>query len=179
MKFEIKDKVEIVENAFAYVLVMAMFAYGIGKMVQFDVAMQSNKTVAQMTGMELMWAFYGYSKPFVFTLGILEITGGILILIKRTRLVGCILVSTILVNIILQDIFYKVNPGALIAAIIYQSLIIVIFWFNKDVIIQCLKWLLNRQKSDDSRKKFYVKFFLSILLFVILRIMEFYLTTKW
>jgi len=35
--------------------------------------------------MELMWAFYGYSKSFAITIGVIEIIGGILILIKNTN----------------------------------------------------------------------------------------------
>lgn len=55
--------------------------------------------------MQLMWAFYGYSYPFVITLGVLEVLGGIF-------------VSTILSNVILQDIYCGVNFGALKAALV-------------------------------------------------------------
>jgi hypothetical protein len=116
MKFETRDNTEILENALTYVVVMAMFAYGIGKIIPFDGALETNKTVSEMTGMQLMWVFYAYSNPFVLTLGVLEITGGILMLIRRTRILGSLFVTTILVNVVLQDIFYNVNIGALRAA---------------------------------------------------------------
>ncbi len=179
MKLEKKDRIEILENAFTYIVVFAMFAYGIGKIIQFDGALETNKSVSEMTGQQLMWAFYGYSKPFVIVLGILEITGGFLMLIRRTRILGCFLITTILVNVILQDIFYGVNVGALRAAIIYQTLIFVILWFNKEKLIQCFKILLGETSFDGFKKKFFVKIILSIILFVILRILEFYVTTKW
>ncbi len=179
MELNKQDYKEILENAFSYIVVFAMFAYGIGKMVQFSGTMPTHKTVAKMTGMELMWSFYGYSKPYVITLGILEIIGGILIFTKRTRIIGCLLLSTILINVILQDIFYNVNQGALKAAIIYQTLILVILWFNKDRIITVYKILTNADKVVNARKIFWVKILLSVMLFVILRILEFYLTTKW
>jgi len=126
-----------------------------------------------------MWAFYGYSKPFAITLGILEITGGILMLIKRTRLVGCLLVTSILVNVILQDIFYSVNIGALRAAIIYQFFIIIIFWFNKDRVLQCFKILTKTGANNNSRKKYLVILLFSATIFVLLRILEYYITMKW
>jgi hypothetical protein len=125
-----------------------------------------------------MWAFYGYSKPFAVILGILEIAGGILMFIKRTRILGCLLVSTILVNVILQDIFYEVNIGALRAAIIYQFLIIVILWFNREKLIQSIKILISPQFYEKSKMVFFIKMGLSIILFVVLRIIEFYVTTK-
>jgi hypothetical protein len=179
MKFKKKDIIEILENAFTYIVVFAMFAYGIGKMVQFNDAVPINKTIAEMTGMQIMWAFYGYSKPFIITLGIMEVSGGILMLIRRTRILGCFFVTTILVNVILQDIFYEVNVGALRAAIIYQFLILFILWFNKDKLIQCFRILLSTTLFDGFKKKYFVKIILSLILFVVLRILEFYVTIKW
>ena len=156
-----------------------MFAYGIGKMVQFNGAVPVNKTISELTAQQLMWAFYGYSKPFVLTLGFLEIIGGILMLIKRTRILGCLFVTTILVNVILQDIFYSVNIGALRAAILYQVFIVLILWFNKEKLIQSFRILLNPTVFSGFNKKFFLKTIFSIILFVIIRILEFYITIKW
>ena len=179
MKFDKKELIEIIENAFTYIVVMAMFAYGIGKIIQFDGAIAVNKKVSELTGMQLMWAFYGYSKPFVLILGALEITGGILMLIKKTRILGCLFVSTILVNVILQDIFYSVNLGALKAAIIYQLFIVAILWFSKEKVIQSFRIITSIEKIEASKKKFFLKAIFSVLLFVAIRILEFYVTTKW
>ena len=106
MNFNKKDRIEILENAISWIVVLAMFIYGGGKLIQFDGATEIDKTVSELTGMELMWAFYSYSKSFAITLGILEIIGGILILTKKTRIIGCLFTSTILVNIIFQDIYF-------------------------------------------------------------------------
>jgi hypothetical protein len=179
MNLEKKDIIEILENAFCFIVVMGMFIYGGAKIVQFDGAFETNKRVSEMTGMQLMWAFYGYSKPFALSIGIMEITGGILMLIKRTRLLGCLFVSTILVNVILQDIFYEVNLGALRAALIYQFLILLILWFNKEKLFQSIKILISTCTFSQSKRAFFIKFGLSVILFVILRIIEFYVTTKW
>nr|WP_315153368.1 hypothetical protein [uncultured Flavobacterium sp.] len=179
MKFDKKEIIEIIENAFTYIVVMAMFAYGIGKMVQFDGATNTNLKVSEMTAQQLMWAFYGYSRPFVLTLGFLEIIGGTLMLLKRTRILGCLFVSTILVNVILQDIFYNVNIGALRAAIIYQLFIIAILWFSKEKVIHSFRIITSIEKIDASKKKFFLKVIFSVLLFVAIRILEFYITTKW
>jgi hypothetical protein len=174
-----QDKVEILENALTYIVVFAMFVYGIGKIIQFNGAIETKKMVSEMTGMQLMWAFYGYSKPFAVTLGVLEVTGGILMLIKRTRILGCLFVSIILVNVILQDIFYGVNIGALRAAIIYQSSILLILWLNKNKLIQSIGILMSSSFLSQSKKAFFIKILLSILLFIIFRVLEFYVTTKW
>ena len=155
-----------------------MLVYGLGKIVQFEEAIAVNKTVDEMSGMQLMWVFYGYSKPFVITSGVFEIIGGILLLIKKTRLMGCLFSSTILVNVILQDILYGVHIGALKAAIIYQILIVIILWLNKDRVIKGMKILLTSNKIQQSKAKFFIKLIVAFLLFLVLRITEYYLTIK-
>lgn len=107
MNFNKKDKTEIFENAISWIVIFDMFVYGATKINQFDGAAEIDKTVSEMTGMELMWAFYGYSKSYALTLGLIEIIGGILILVKKTRIIGCLLVSTILVNVIFQNIYFE------------------------------------------------------------------------
>ena len=173
-----KDKLEIFENAISWIVVFAMLVYGGGKLIQFEDAVDINKTVAEMTGMELMWAFYSYSKAFVITLGVLEVTGGILILIKKTRLIGCLFTTGILLNVILQDIYFGVHLGALKAAILYQLLIFVIFWLHKEKMIKSIKILLNSYKIQQTTTKYFVKLLISFGVFVVLRILEYYFTIK-
>lgn len=178
MSLERKDKIEILENAISYIVIFAMFIYGGAKIIQFEGAIKIGKTVNEMTGMELMWAFYGYSKSYAIALGIIEIIGGTLMLLKRTRILGCIFVTTILVNIILQDIFYGVNFGALRAAILYQVLILIILWINKDKLLDGIRVLTSHNKYDQLNYKLLIKVILSIILFVLFRILEFYITLK-
>lgn len=174
-----KDKTEIFENAISWIIVLAMFIYGGGKIVQFDGAAEIDKAVSELTGMELMWAFYGYSKSFALTLGFFEIIGGILVLIKRTRIIGCLFTSTILINVILQDIYFGVHTGALKAAILYQLLVLVILWLHREKLIRGIKVLLESNSTEQTKTKFLVKSLVALALFVGLRILEYYLTIKW
>lgn len=178
MNFNKNDKIEIFENAISWIVVLAMFAYGVGKFVQFDGSPGNATNVSEMTGMELRWAFYGYSKFFAITLGIFEITGGLLILIRKTRIIGCFFTSTILVNVILQDIFYDVHRGALAAAIIYQILILIILWLNKDKLLKSLKILLESKKTEQTKLKLFLKLSIAFILFVIMRIAKYYLSKR-
>lgn len=178
MKFDREDKIEIFENAITWIVVFAMFIYGGAKLVQFDGASEINKTVSEMTGMELMWAFYGYSKSYAMTLGLFEIIGGTMMLIKKTRIIGCLFTSTILVNVILQDIYFEVHLGALKAAILYQFLILIILLLNKDKVLQGINTLMNFNKSQHPKNKFIIKLSIAFICFVILRITEYYLTIK-
>ena len=161
------------------VVSLAMFIYGLGKIIQFDGAVEVNKTVSEMTGMELMWAFYGYSKSFAITLGVFELIGGFLILIKKTRIIGCLITSTILVNVIFQDIYFGVHLGALKAAIFYQILILIILWLNKEKLIRGMKVLLESNKFEQPKTKLFIKLLIAFGVFLILRILEYYITIIW
>ncbi len=174
-----KNKIEIFENAISWIIVFAMFVYGGAKIIQFNGASDIDKSVSELTGMELMWAFYGYSKSFAATLGIFEIIGGLLILIKRTRVIGCLFTSTILVNVIFQDIYFGVNRGALKAAILYQLLILIILFLNREKLIRSIKALLESNKIEQPKMKIFIKIVIAFAIFVGSRILEYYITNKW
>jgi len=178
MTFNSKDRTEILENAICWIVVFAMFVYGGAKFIQFEGASAIDKTVSKMTGMELMWAFYGYSKSYAVTLGLMEIIGGILIFIKKTRIIGCLFVSAILVNVIFQDIYFEVHLGALKTAILYQVIILIVLWRNRQRLIQSVKILINSDRLEESKMKFFVKLGIAFVFFVVLRIVEFYLTIR-
>ncbi|MBB4807214.1 hypothetical protein HNP38_002518 [Chryseobacterium defluvii] len=132
----------VVELAMVLVVSTAMLMYGVGKIIQFDHFSHVAKPVSELSGMELMWTFYAHSKPFAVIIGLLQISGAILLFFKRTRLIGGMLLSTVLINIILQDIFYDVNRGALWAAIIYQLMILAIFYIHRKPVLETFKGLL-------------------------------------
>ena len=176
MNFNKKDRIEILENAVSWIVVLAMFIYGSGKLIQFDGAASIEKGISELTGMELMWAFYGYSKSFAMTLGLFELTGGILILIKRTRIIGCLFTSSILVNVILQNIYFGVHFGALKAAIFYQILILIILWLNREKLIRGMKVLMESNKIEQPKMKLFIKLLIAFGVFLIFRIFEYYLT---
>lgn len=174
MKYVLK----IVEISSALVVSTAMIMYGVGKIVQFPATADITKKVSGLSGEELMWAFYGYSKSFPTILGILETLGGVLLLFTKTRLLSSILLSTILLNVILQDIIYHVNQGALIAAIIYQLLIFGILLINKERVILICKSFTETEKTSEKEnfktsvlKVVYIGFF-----FILLKGLEYYFT---
>lgn len=141
------EVLQVLELSFVLVVTLAMLVYGLAKYVQFDNPSLITKSVSEMTGMELMWSFYGYSKTYAILLGIAEITGGILFLVKRTRILGGVLLTGILMNVIVQDIVYGVNQGALIAAIIYQIMVFSVLWMYKKQLIDGIKAIMVKKRD--------------------------------
>ncbi|MCM5664134.1 hypothetical protein [Galbibacter mesophilus] len=177
MNLNKKDWLDIFENSLSWIVVLAMFIYGGAKIIQFEGAIDINKTIPELSGMEIMWAFYGYSKSFALTLGALEIIGGLLILFKKTRIIGCLFTTTILVNVILQDIYFDVNLGALKAALIYQTLLIIILWIHRQKLINGIKMLVLSTGAFNLKTKTVLKFVIAFLIFATLRILEYFITT--
>lgn len=66
---------------------------------------------------DLMWAFFGQSYSFIVVIGLIQIIGSVLLLFGKTRLVGVFILIPVLLNIILLDIFYEIEPGPLALAI--------------------------------------------------------------
>ncbi|MEZ4948465.1 MAG: hypothetical protein R2784_03600 [Saprospiraceae bacterium] len=78
---------------------------------------------------------------------------------------GAFFLSSILINVILQDIFYDVNKGALIAACFYQLSLFVIMYLNKDSIIMAIKALIPKGKSTLFFKEQLWKYGMAFLAF--------------
>lgn len=173
-----KKTFRIIETASVLVVSISMMMYGIGKIMQFPMTTDITKKVSDLSGQELMWAFYGYSKSFPIILGILETVGGVLLLFRKTRLLATILLTTIIVNVILQDIIYNVNEGALIAAIIYQILIICILIINKNRVLLILKAFTETntvQQKKTFKSKVLTTFYVGIV-FILIKGIEYVFT---
>ena len=156
------------EWAMVAVVAFYMFVYGGAKFMQFGEISSYDQPLNSYSGMQLMWAFYAYSKTYAIIIGVFEILGAILLILPRTRIVGGLLLSSVLVNVILQDIFYGVNVGALIFAILFQIMILIIFYFHRSKISEALKLLKIEGNLLTPLKSFNTS-----LLFIILTVFIF------
>ncbi|MEP7377863.1 MAG: hypothetical protein ABI675_30975 [Chitinophagaceae bacterium] len=74
---------------------------------------------------DLFWTFFSHSYLFGCIIAALQITGAMLLLFHRTRLVGVFILLPVLANILLMDIFYQigysvvVHTSIMMAGIIY------------------------------------------------------------
>ncbi|TXF77768.1 hypothetical protein [Chryseobacterium sp.] len=126
-----------------FILSASMLLYGLGKPLQFS-GQEISKPAGQLTGHQLMWLFYGHSKLYPIIIGAFEVIGGLSLLHTRTRMFGCLLLSSILLNIIIQDYVYEIV--AFSTAIYYQLLVIVILIFDFDQLKKILTVLFSPGK---------------------------------
>ncbi|MDI9858268.1 hypothetical protein [Flectobacillus roseus] len=82
----------------------------------------------EIDDVSLMWAFFGHSYPFTVTIGLTQMLGSLLLLFSRTRLLGVFILLPILVTILFIDIFYHLDIGVILHALmLIMALVYLIF----------------------------------------------------
>ncbi|MGX7667998.1 hypothetical protein [Flavobacterium pedocola] len=115
---------------------MTSFAFSKFFEVQFGIAyIHKDTPLSMLSGNELTWSYYGYSYALSFIIGIMQLGGGILLLFRRTLLLGAAILFPIMINILLINFFYLNGPGAYITAVLTNLGLCYLLFLHKDEII--------------------------------------------
>ena len=144
MKISKSEIFNVFEWIAVYIVAVYMIIYGVSKPMQFGDFQSYREPINSLDPMNLMWAFYSFSKPYAVIIGVFEVLGAVLLMIPRTRIFGGFVLSSILINIILQDYFFKVHAGALANAILFQLLILIILFKHRFKILDAFKILSGK-----------------------------------
>ena len=171
-KINYKETIEI--GCRLYVFFFLAF-YGLGKILgaQFytpDLIPSEIETmpINQIPDFDLAWVFMGRSYGYMLFIGIGELIGALMLLFNRTKLIGTFILIPIMVNVIVFDIFFLDEYGALASAIIYFILLLVILWINKEKIMKVIQTLTHFETvAKTSIKEKFVKFSIVLLIFFV------------
>ena len=117
---------EITRTLSRYALAAIMFTFGFSKTFHLQFPYQGPIHLMEPLGdyspYGLMWRFMGFSTPYSYLAGLAEITGGTLVLFRRTTTIGGVVIAGIMANVVLMNISYFVPArveaiGMLILAI--------------------------------------------------------------
>jgi uncharacterized membrane protein YphA (DoxX/SURF4 family) len=103
-----------------------MFSYGFAKifLLQFNPLFSDLQQLVQPYGglspQELLWKYMSYSDSYQFFTGLAEVVGGILVLFRRTTLIGAIIIIGVMSNVAM------INLGYMGGSILVQSSHIII-----------------------------------------------------
>lgn len=89
--------------------------YGLQFVVPAEIASQP---MNQQSGEWLTWFYFGHSQAFGIIIALIQISGGYLLLFRRTLLIGAIILFALLSNLTLINIFYQMNAGALVQSVV-------------------------------------------------------------
>ena len=144
----LKEKIQYtIKWTIIFIVSISMIVYGVTKPIQFsDFSNSTNVNVSE--GHKIIWSFYSYSLTYPLIIGFFEILGGISLLSNRSRIFGCILLTIILSNIIIQDYIYEIV--ALKSAIFYQILVVIILFFDKEKLKRVIKVLFTTSKFSKN-----------------------------
>jgi hypothetical protein len=81
----------------------------------------SDVPLNQQSGETLTWYYFSYSHTFAFILALLQLGGAMLLLFRRTLLLGSVILFPLMLNITLINIFYDLNLGALLQSLILTA----------------------------------------------------------
>ena len=148
-----------------FVVSGSMLIYGLAKPIQFqDFSPTANSNLSE--GHQIMWTFYSYTKAYPIIIGVFEVIGAVAILFNRTRVFGCILLTIILSNIIIQDYLYDVF--ALSTAIFYQFLVLLILLCD----FKKVKNLMLELFKSQQRNRHFIMMVLALMTALIIKFFE-------
>lgn len=102
-----------------YALCFLIARYGFLKLLGMQFYLGINwrdVPLENLSGFFLTWYYFGYSRALVIIIALFEITGSVLLLFRRTSLLGLFILLPLMINITLIDYFYNIH-GVLIYAL--------------------------------------------------------------
>ncbi|MCX6590121.1 MAG: hypothetical protein NTZ56_01225 [Acidobacteria bacterium] len=131
-----------------YAAALMIMAYGFAKVngSQFTILdSELDKPMGHVSGFWLTWYYFGFSKVYGNLIAFAQIGGALLLTFRRTTLLGACLLAPILANIVLIDIFYGVEPGATLVALILFCVVVGLIGLHFKDLVE-LFW--TRQKTN-------------------------------
>ena len=122
-----------------YFVAAVIFFYGFAKLTgaQFTILdSELDKPLGEVSGFWLTWYYYGYSVVYGNLIALVQIVAGVLLMFRRTTLLGASVLFGVLSNIVLIDIFYGVELGALAAAVLLVCCLAFILFQHRHELIE-------------------------------------------
>jgi uncharacterized membrane protein YphA (DoxX/SURF4 family) len=131
-------------------LAAGISTYGFAKIlgVQFNGTndvMFRDTLIGDLSGNYLTWYYFNFSHPFVLLIGYLQVGGALLLLFRRTTLLGIFLLLPVMINIVLIDLFYGIprlpttisivfTAGLIYLLLLYTQRLIDLFFKSVDAL---------------------------------------------
>lgn len=153
-----------------YFVAFVILFYGFAKIneAQFTILdSELDKPMREVSGFWLTWYYFGYSQFYGNFIALVQIVAGIMLLFRKTTLLGSCILFGVVGNIILIDIFYGVARSALFTALLLEACLVFLLWQHKDE-LRDLFWT-RQNKVYEGAQAVAVPTFLkySIRLFII------------
>ena len=137
-----------------YLCAFLLYLYGASKLAHFQFNVQdelAHRPIGSLNGYELTWFYYGYSSSYAWILGLLQLMGASLLLFRRSSLLGAALVTPMMANILLINIFFltaDLGRGPEFTSAFILASMLVLLWHERAALV-LLFWA--RQPVESNR----------------------------
>ena len=111
-----------------FALALAMISYGAFKVIPSQFVAPSLDRLMQPFGdaspMGLLWTFMGASMPYTIFTGIGELTGGLLLTMRRTALLGALITAAVMLHVAVLNFTYDV-PVKIYATLLFLAALVI------------------------------------------------------
>ena len=118
-----------------YICAFLLYMYGMSKLAHMQLNLGpaiSSRPVGSLTGYELTWYYFGHSRAYASILGATQALGATLLLFRKSTLLGAAMMTPVMANILLINIFILANDYGpeLVATFILISLLMIL-WYGR------------------------------------------------
>lgn len=137
-----------------YISAFLLFGYGSSKLAHLQFHLNqalAHRPVISMSGYELTWYYYGYSRTYACILGLTQVLGAILLSFRKTALLGAITMLPVIVNILLIDIFIlPPDYGPTVPALVIFLSLMMLLWQDFPKLVQAT-WTTQMPEAASTR----------------------------
>lgn len=111
-----------------YLLAAIIIFYGLDKLMVNQLNMSYywyGDELGKLSGFQLTWSFFGYSKFYNSTIALAQVFGGLLLIFRRTTFFGALFLLPILINITLIDYNYDIPAKDIITVLLFMDIFLV------------------------------------------------------
>jgi hypothetical protein len=131
-----------------------LLLYGFAKLfgAQFTIlSSELDKPMGQVSGFWLTWYYFGYSSIYGNLIGVVQVLGALLLMFRKTTLLGVFLLLPVIGNIFLINVFYQIDIGTPIVSLLLLGALIGILGFHKKELLEVF-WTKQNSAFPDRRE---------------------------
>jgi len=134
-----------------YALGLLMLPYAISKILKTQFVVLPIHTwtepLEKLSGISMAWSFLGYSPWFQVLIGILELIPALLLLFRRTTLLGAILMLPMTLNVFLINEAFNLWDSTKMISLFFLALNIIIFIFERKNVKSIILTIINKERK--------------------------------
>lgn len=125
---------DLLRSCLRFALALAMLSYGLAKVTleadgnQFPMVgpYQLDKTWGASSPMGVLWTFMGASRPYTIFAGLGEVAGALLLIWRRTSVLGAMVTFGVMVNVMMLNYCYDVPVKIYSTHLVMMSIMIIL-----------------------------------------------------